>query len=277
MSIPPRTEPSTEMPTQETRFVFYPPRLGCKEVQRLKERFKELGHHCFIAKRIGEYSPRKGDLVIGWGYSRKPVWAQKAHDQDVLWLNHHDLILNSVRKLRSFEMLQDYGVPIPKWTTSRIKALSWGAANAIVLARATEDGCKGSGITVVQPGQEMPEAMFYTLFIPSTREYRVYVIRGAVVDILEKRRITDHGQVNEFIRGSEETGWCFCRQGVHLPQEAKEIAIEAVNALGLDFGGVDILCSGNKTIVLEVNTAPDVFGSGLDRFIESFVQIAKGA
>lgn len=260
---------------QETRFVLYPPRIGCEEVQRLKNRFKELGHHCFVAKRDGEYSPREGDLIIGWGYSRKPIWAQRAFEKDVKWINHHSQILNSVRKLRSFEMLRDADIPIPKWTTSRSKAITWSETNVIVFARATEDGCKGSGITVVQPEQEMPEAMFYTMFIPSTREYRVYVVNGAVIDILEKRRIADHEQVNEFVRGSEETGWAFCRQNVHLDYDAKEIAIEAVKALGLDFGGVDILCSGNKAVVLEVNTAPDVFGSGLDRFVESFVQIAK--
>lgn len=260
----------------ETQFVLYPTRIESVSAQRLKEKFKELGHHCFIAKREGTYEPRASDLIIGWGYSRTPSWKTKAEQIGAKWLNHHSLILNSVRKLQSFELMEDAGIPVPTWSTSLTKATRWSEAGAIVFARTSQDGCKGEGITVVKPGELMPDSLFYTVFIPSAKEYRVYVIKGSVVDILEKRPITGETQ-NEYIRGSEEMGWQFCRQNVTINQSAKNTACNAVAALGLDFGGVDLLIAGATTTVLEVNTAPDIFGSGLQRFVDAFTQIAKAA
>ena len=262
---------------EDTRFVLYPPRIGCDEVQRLKNRFKERGHHCFIAKRDGEYTPRASDLIIGWGYSRHPMWEQKALDKGSKWLNHCSKILNAVQKMESFELMEQAGVSIPKWTRSKQRAQIWSNAGVVIFARSEDRGCKGAGITVVQPGQEMPNALFYTQYIPNTKEYRVYVCRGTVIDVLEKRRISDATETNEYIRGSEESGWAFCRQNVHLSVAAKEQCIEAVKALGLDFGGVDLLTTGSQSTVLEVNTAPDIFGSGLDRFVDAFNNIAKAA
>lgn len=260
----------------DRRFVIYPPRISCTEVQRLKDRFKERGEHCFVAKRDGAYTPRAGDFILGWGYSKAPIWKQAAEQLNLRWFNHHSLILNAVRKMDSFELLDEAGIPIPKWTKLRQRAKMWLDAGAIVFARTTQDSCRGEGITVVKPGESLPEALFYTVFIPSASEFRVYVVNGTVVDVLEKRPIPRTEQ-HEYIKGSEDMGWQFCRQGVYLSAQAKSVAIAAVVALGLDFGGVDILTSGTATTVLEVNTAPDIFGSGVDRFIDAFTHEAQKA
>ena len=98
------------------RFVIYPPYVRGKEVQRLKNRFKERGLHAFVAKRDGVYMPSLGDVIIGWGYSRPPNWKGQAERIGCLWLNHHSLILNSAKKLNSFWLFDKAGVPFPEIT-----------------------------------------------------------------------------------------------------------------------------------------------------------------
>lgn len=258
------------------RYVLYPPRLGCEEVQRLKNRFKERGLHCFIAKRDGEYRPQESDLIIGWGYSRHPIWEDAAKQKGAKWLNHCSKIKNSVNKLETFELLQEAGVDIPRWTQSKERAKKWLNSGKTILARSTATACKGEGITVVKPGEVLPDALFYTVFIPNTKEFRVYVCDGKVIDVLEKRKIQGfEGTPNQYVRGSEESGWCFCRQGVFVDEEAKRQSIEAIEALGLTFGGVDVLVGGEEVTILEVNTAPDIFGTGVDRFVDAFVKIGE--
>lgn len=51
-------------------------------------------------------------------------------------------------------------------------------------------------------------------------------------------------------------------------------AIKAVNALGLDFGAVDIVTEKNTGIpyVLEVNTAPGNEGTTTQKYVDSIIE-----
>lgn len=259
-----------------SRFVIYPPNLSSVSAGHLRDRFLEFGHHSFLAKRDGEYQPRSSDFIVGWGYSKPPVWANKALSCGAKWINKPEVIPNAVHKLVSFELFEEAGIPIPPRTTSRARAKIWLGEGKTVFARSTDNGCKGEGITVVKPEESLPSSLFYTQFIPNQTEYRIYVIGDKVVDLLEKRKSSDI-EANPYIRGCEELGWVFCRQHVHTPESAQQIAIKAVKALGLDFGGVDVICTGGNTTVLEVNTQPDIFGSGCTKFVEVFAEMAKAA
>jgi glutathione synthase/RimK-type ligase-like ATP-grasp enzyme len=63
----------------------------------------------------------------------------------------------------------------------------------------------------------------------------------------------------------------FCHDKVKpLSEAAKEASIRAVAALGLDFGGVDILVKKDGSCaVLEVNSAPGIEGTTLDKYAEA--------
>jgi D-alanine-D-alanine ligase-like ATP-grasp enzyme len=67
----------------------------------------------------------------------------------------------------------------------------------------------------------------------------------------------------------------FCRDGVVVSDDLKSIAIQAINALSLDFGAVDIIYNQheNKYYVLEINTAPALAGTTLDSYVSAITKL----
>lgn len=106
---------------------------------------------------------------------------------------------------------------------------------------------------------------YYTQMIPKQAEYRVWVFRSKALATYEK--VLDYPHKNGRAgRNKEIWNW---RNGYAYkflePENVqiglKNIAIDAVEALGLDFGAVDVILGTNhKLYVLEVNTAPGVEG-----------------
>lgn len=55
------------------------------------------------------------------------------------------------------------------------------------------------------------------------------------------------------------------------PEDVRNMAVQAVNSLGLDFGAVDIIKGEDDTYhVLEVNTAPALWGRVLTQYVDAF-------
>lgn len=104
---------------------------------------------------------------------------------------------------------------------------------------------------------------FATKYIPNSIEYRVWVYRRQHLGTYEKVL----ARPNEFLASRRfganfDNGYSFqLVPSANVPREAVEMAQAAVEALGLDFGGVDILKGrDNHFYILEVNTAPGVEG-----------------
>ena len=66
----------------------------------------------------------------------------------------------------------------------------------------------------------------------------------------------------------------FCRDDVVRNDTMDLLAISAVDSLGLDFGAVDIIWneSEDQYYVLEVNTAPGVEGTTLQKYTEAILK-----
>jgi D-alanine-D-alanine ligase-like ATP-grasp enzyme len=64
---------------------------------------------------------------------------------------------------------------------------------------------------------------------------------------------------------------------VNVTQELKDIAIGSVNILGLNFGAVDVIYNEkeNKYYVLEVNTAPGLSGTTLEKYVDAIIELAS--
>lgn len=220
----------------------------------------------------GNYRNRYDDLVINWGSSHIPAWA----NEDSHILNCPLRVGVAGNKLLTFQSLATTpDVNLPEWTVDNDLAADWFDGGVIVVARETLIGHSGAGIVLYDPSvleDFDAEYPLYTKYIKKAGEYRVHVAFGKVIDVQQKRKRTDFdGTVNTQIR-SHQNGWVYCRENIVEPTELRTQAILAVETLGLDFGAVDIIYNRhhNKCYVLEVNTAPGLEGATLVSYTNAF-------
>jgi len=175
--------------------------------------------------------------------------------------------------------MQAAGVRVPLFSTVIEEAQEWArdTVSPIVVCRTLVSSQQGKGIVIATNPDEVVPAPLYTKHVRHKREFRVHVINGEVIDFTEKKKPNDGRVVtNEWIRG-HDYNWIFCRNGIDLPEDVKLQAINAVKALGLDFGAVDIAYREREAqaFVLEVNTAAgfDYESTTCKRYAEAFIRL----
>jgi glutathione synthase/RimK-type ligase-like ATP-grasp enzyme len=191
------------------------------------------------------------------------------------YLNHPTAVINASDKIRTFSILSDENIPTVPWTTDKEEALEW-LKTKMVVARTLTRASEGRGAIFVESGGELPDAPLYTQYIKKQAEYRVNAAFGTIINIRQKRRRTDfEGEVNNLCR-SHSNGWVFCSEGVDKTNPIlSSLALASINAIGLDFGAVDIIYNAhyNSYYVLEVNSAPGMEGETLTNFLEALKNV----
>ena len=218
---------------------------------------QELG-----VKRLREhsrYKPPRRATILNWGSS------QTIHHDNVL--NQPEAVRRAANKLSAFRIMRDANVSTPEFTTDMNAAKEWQEDGFRVVARTVLNGHSGAGIIIVQPDDDCPRAPLYTKYTKKDKEYRVHVFNGKIIDTCEKRKRSG-AEGNSLVR-TLNNGWVYCRQGVVLGDKGKQLAMAAVEALGLDFGAVDMIERSGKFYVLEVNCAPGISGSTLQAYVEA--------
>ncbi|HKY42050.1 MAG TPA: hypothetical protein VJM50_03085, partial [Pyrinomonadaceae bacterium] len=75
-------------------------------------------------------------------------------------------------------------------------------------------------------------------------------------------------------------GWIFAHNDVVIPrQQTIDAAVGAINALNLNFGGVDLIEMDDVTkgsVVLEINCAPGLQGGTLDFYAQAILGVVNG-
>jgi len=209
-------------------------------------------------------------IVINWGSSSLPAEAQ----QCLVHNSPHAVKLSS-NKLSSFLVFKEAGISTPRFTTDKEEAKGWGTT---VVCRHKLTGHSGEGIEIIPLDNPIPDAKLYVEYIKKQEEYRLHVMYGEVFFIQRKarsRKIEDEA-VNWQVR-NHKNGFIYANLNVDLPDEVKSLGEEAVNALGLDFGAVDLIWNEkqNRYYVLEVNTAPGLYGTTLQKYVEAFREVLK--
>ena len=229
------------------------------------------------AKRIkltnSRFTPRSGDVIINWGNSKIPAnW-----DSSTWVINHPDLVKEQSDKLRFFTINSNEWWESHEWLPP-----FWTNAEEIpdeafpVVCRTVLNGHSGNGIVIADSRDDLVPAELYVKYIKKKDEYRIHLGRNAkedveVIDIQQKKRNTSCDQPNWQIR-NHQNGFIYAREGVVPPDRVLECALDCFSRSGLDFGAVDVIWNEWKgeAYVLEINTAPGLQGTTLDKYGEFF-------
>lgn len=238
-------------------------------------------------KRLNSrYRYRRGDFIVNWGRSELDTPAP-------FIVNAPGGVREAIDKSVSFRRFNAADVPTVEWTEDRDVATGWWRGGNNVLCRTRVAGRGGEGIVfmgandAIEPSEhanhaEFPRAPLYTKYFKHKDEFRVHVYKGRVIDVQKKKLRTE---VRDKLRGpnmhdlkdftytvrSYANGWIFAREGVTCPEQVAQAAIDAVGSLWLDFGAVDIGWNRHhqRAAVFEVNTAPGIEGTTIDKYVEA--------
>lgn len=221
-----------------------------------------------------EGKPINVDNLINWGATRH---VREIYEREEV-LNPPANVAIACNKLSAFKRLAEEGfVHIPEFTTKIEEAIEWRMNGDEFVARTVLNGHSGEGI-ILSDGKAVEELMkikapLYTKYIKKKAEYRFHVMGGKVFHVQRKARkhAVPDAEVNWKVRNL--AGGFIYEIGDPAKFAAKELepAWHAVVILNLDFGAVDVVHgTDGKWYVLEVNTAPGLEGTTLDKYVEAF-------
>ena len=234
---------------------IFPYKLGSVSAKRLARTLGTL--------RVSpSYNARRKDIIVNWGNSAPPHFRWMEQD-----LNKPHAIALASNKLETFrEFRSNSFTDVPQWTTNPEEAQHWLDLGLKTYCRRLLSSHSGNGIIICNDGDTLVSAPLYTLHTKHKYEYRVHVFRGKVIDVQMKRK-RNGAREGTGIR-NHANGWVYARAEIAPPEELLLSSINAVKLLGLDFGAVDIghRIIDNKFFVFEVNTAPGLEGTTLDKY-----------
>lgn len=188
-------------------------------------------------------------------------------------LNSADAIHNATNKRRMRELFREYDVPAPKlYTMHEAHAL---AKQGVTLIGRPDKHRQGRGFWKVNSNSSFMKAMngtrqkaaatHFMEYIDIEREFRVHIVNGKSIKISQKSIVGNHRNGARFEYPHD----------FNHKKTLRRAAIQAVEALGLDFGAVDIMWANGQPYVAEVNTAPcltDRNSDTLDRYVRAFME-----
>lgn len=174
--------------------------------------------------------------------------------------NDASMVERSVDKAMTSFLLRNAGIATPPtWVTAdyrKARAIVAGTVKDRAVVLKPIFGSQGKDLQLIrdvvdlpEPSEQEPRVYYMQQFIESDKPYdlRVFVVGDRVVSAMQR-----HGSdwVHNAAQGAE------CRYTV-VSDEIAEIAIKAVRAVGLYYGGVDLISDINNTMqVIEINSIP---------------------
>ena len=196
-------------------------------------------------------------VLLRWGSRKRMPQAERT-------FNTAQAIARAADKVITIERLTKAGIKCVPCVLTWEDALAL-SGNGIILGR-SRHGFGGKGIRIYDPSglyddryerEPVRDHEWYSIYHEPSREVRLHVVGGEVVRIQGKYLdFPDDAERNPFVR-NHRSGYRFRKPRRELHSRRKELAIEAVKALGLHFGAVDMmLFREQEPMVLEINTAP---------------------
>lgn len=220
----------------------------------------------------GAFLPNDQGICLNWGYRGRVNYSSQP-----LFLNSPANIIGT-RKDNTLGAACALHIRAVPSSDSSIIAREWLNEGTTIVARRNLNGHSGQGINIIKPEDPQAEAdeligrsLLFTKYIEEREEYRLHVFRGNIIDVQRKARRNGIEYTPEQMQVRSYTnGWVFVRQGVVATPAMRDIATHIIEALHLDFGAVDIIVSDDGPMLLEVNSAPGLMGTTLDKYAEVF-------
>lgn len=192
-------------------------------------------------------SPHENDVLIRWG-NRAAGILDGAASQRII--NKASAIAAASDKLGSLVKLREAGVRVPDFSEDPTDLEFPFVGRKRSHARGTDL------VLCLQKGDYKRKPRdYYVQYIPTVREFRVHVVGDGAIRV-QGKYLDVPEQAVPWIR-NHSNGYRFRAPRKRLNRERLNQAVQAVKALGLDFGAVDLLIGDDgQTYVLEVNTAP---------------------
>lgn len=257
-----------------------PQRSAAKEELGLQSVARKMGHKCriFRADRFQMVYDRKSPWLL---YDGKPFPHQdviltrpsvldnvdlhialvaQMEMAGMLLFNRYEAILRAKNKIKTMQLLDHYGIPIPKTIVLRRsadlpQAVKLLGGCPIIVKQPV--GSFGNGVTIVESMRALKSVLLWDKPMYLLQEYvkyskgkdlRVFVVNGKVVGSM--MRTAKRGE----FRSNIELG--ATGVSVEITEEETGIALRSVQALDLNYGGVDIMRGKDGPVVLEVNSNP---------------------
>ena len=118
----------------------------------------------------------------------------------------------------------------------------------------------------------LDNSWYYSEFINKEQEFRVHCAHGKILAIMEKPR----GIGIAWNRAQNHEAFIRVYQKDYIHDVCLQ-ALKAMTAVGLDFGGVDVLFKNGKAYVIEVNTSPTLNSSEYvsERYAKYFTWLSR--
>lgn len=230
---------------------------------------------------------RPDSVVIVWGNSASVPLGYRE-------INSHIAVLLAGSKAKALRVMAETGVRTPKF----ILPTELGPA----IGRSSTHQ-QGRDIKIFGDGERLEGCDHFLEIIPSDKEFRVHCFQGKVlvtqIKVLAEGGINGCSRIKERMACPEhgypdseaavplnasfphlplrnyDAGWRFKR--IQERPKLSKVALSACSALGLDFGAVDIIKDSRdgEYAVLEVNTAPALEGTTLERYVKAFKAVIE--
>lgn len=196
----------------------------------------------------------KNSIVVRWG-NHIPISLFNC-----VVYNKADAVAKASNKRMTREILSKKNISVPKLVTP----LNFEEGDLPIIGRPSHHSkCKNlikfttKDAFVTHYENNEHKGWYYSKFINKQRELRIHCAHGKVLSISEKPMPKDQTPDNIIIGWGYsvvEEEWRVLHWSEYRARWCK-LALDAVAALGLDFGAVDIIIKDNIIYVLEVNTA----------------------
>lgn len=218
-----------------------------------------------------------GKKVLNWGSSDLPLQVRRAEV-----FNKEHCVDWAINKIKAFTRMTEFGVRTVPWTTDVREAREWLDDGVRFFGRTRVKGKDGEGLEECRDDLSLEGCKLFTKFIQAEKEYRINVVRIWNEEFQEwsyhhacQRKVPLDGfvgHVNPDIKTSGN-GYGFKFVTQNIPGPVLQQAYWAINALGLDFGGVDVVWDGTQAYVLEVNTAPQFTPRVIETLLPAFKEL----